>query len=204
MDIFQRINWVDILVLIVMLRTGYVALQDGLSHEILPLFGSALMIVFSLHYYKSISQFVYDAGFAIPIEVLYPVVFLIIAILIGLIFRLVKAVLDKLIKVTWHPLVEKFGGLVAGLVRGALSVSMILIFLTLLPLSYLQWSVRDRSVTGLYFLRIGPELYEKTAVIMPNIRLGGEKISSKELMKGLTADKSIKQKEQAKSETLKR
>ncbi len=191
MEILQKINWVDILVLIVVLRTGYVALQDGFSHEILPLIGSFFMIICSLHYYQRVSKFVYDIGFMLPIEMLYPVVFLVLAILIGLLFRLVKAIIDKLIKVSWHPLVEKFGGLVTGLARGAVLVSMILIFLTLLPLPYLQWSVRDRSLTGLYFLRIGPELYEKTSMILPGIKLGGERVNSKELMKGLTSDKTI-------------
>lgn len=191
MEILQKINWVDILVLIVVLRTGYVALQDGLSHEILPLIGSLFMIICALHYYQRVSKFIYDIGFILPIEILYPVAFLVLAVLIGLLFRLVKAIIDKLIKVTWHPLVERFGGLIAGLARGAVLVSMILILLTLLPLPYLQWSVRDRSLTGIYFLRIGPELYEKTSMVLPSIKLGSGRVSSKELVKGLTSDKTI-------------
>jgi uncharacterized membrane protein required for colicin V production len=126
------------------------------------------MLVFSLHYYKIIALFFKNGGLNLPIEILNLAGFIILAVCIGILFRLVKAVIDKIIKVSWHPLIEKFGGLLAGVVRGAVLACIVLTIIVLIPLPYLQWSVRDRSMTGIYFLHIGPEIDKDTHKILPN------------------------------------
>ncbi len=169
MEILAKINWVDVLILILVLRTSYVSFQDGLSHEFLPLAGSVCMLVFALHYYKRIALFFNDIGFALPIDLLNIAGFILAAVCIGILFRFLKAVVDKIIKISWHPMIERFGGLFAGVVRGAVLTSTILIILTLIPLPYLQWSVKERSLTGAYFLRIGPSIYDNISVFLPKI-----------------------------------
>ncbi len=191
MEILAKINWVDVLILIIVLRTSYVSLQDGLSHEILPLAGSVCMLVFSLHYYNRIALFLYNGGFTLPMELLNPAGFILSAVVIGILFKFIKVMIDKIIKVSWHPLIEKFGGLLAGVVRGAILTSTILITIVLIPLPYLQWSVRDRSLTGVYFLRIGPVIYEKTCAILPTMKVGGSSTKAKEVTKNLLSEKSI-------------
>ena len=168
MEILAKINWVDILVLILILRTTYVSLQDGLSHEILPLVGSVCMLLVSLYYYNKIALFFQNNGLNLPIDVLNLAGFILSAICVGLLFRLIKAVIDKIIKVSWHPLIEKFGGLLAGVVRGVILACIIITIIALIPLPYLQRSVRDRSMTGNYFLRIGPAIYDDAHMILPN------------------------------------
>ncbi|MDD3905906.1 MAG: CvpA family protein [Candidatus Omnitrophica bacterium] len=167
MEILSKINWVDILVVILILRTSYVSLQDGLSHEIFPLIGSVCMLVFSLHFFNKIAVFLHNLGFILPMSILDLAGFIFTAVCVGVLFRLIKAVVDKIVKVSWHPLLEKFGGLLAGVVRGIVLTCTILILLTLIPLPYLQWSVVDRSLTGPYFLNIGHSIYEKTYNILP-------------------------------------
>ena len=191
MEILTKINWVDVLIVILILRTSYVSLKDGLSHEIFPLVGSICMVVLSLHYYTKIAAFLYSLGFALPMNLLDLSGFILSAVAIGILFRFIKAVLDKIIKVSWHPLIEKFGGLLAGVIRGSVLTSTILIIIVLIPVPYLQWSVRDRSLTGIYFLRIGPAIYEKTSALLPTVKVGGSPVSSSALMKELTAEKSI-------------
>jgi uncharacterized membrane protein required for colicin V production len=154
----MRLNWVDLLVLIVMLRTVYGAFKEGLSHEIFPLFASIASLLLALFYYEKIAAAA--KNIPLPASVLNFVAFFIIVFLCKIVFKILKGILDALIKVTWHPLIERLGGLLAGLVRGAVVTSTILIVLTLLPLSYLQWSIRDKSMSGMYFLRIGPVIYE--------------------------------------------
>ncbi|MDO8525739.1 MAG: CvpA family protein [Candidatus Omnitrophota bacterium] len=170
MEILSKINWVDVLILILILRTSYVSIQDGLSHEILPLIGSVCMLIIPLHYYNAIALFLYDSGFAIPIGILNLLSFLLSAVCIGVIFRFLKVAIDKIIRVSWHLLIERFGGLLAGVIRGAILASIILMIITLIPLPYLQWSVRERSLMGVYFLRIGPSIYEKTSALLPRMK----------------------------------
>ena len=113
MEILKNINWVDALILILIARTSYVSLQDGLSHELLPLVGSVCMLIFSLHYYNKIALFFSNNGLNLPIGILNLASFILSVVCIGLIFKLAKVVIDKIIKVTWHPVIEKFGGFLA-------------------------------------------------------------------------------------------
>ena len=158
MDVIMKLNWVDLLVLIVMLRTIYGAFKEGLSHEIFPLFASIASLLLALFYYEKIAEAA--SSIPLPISVLNFAGFFLVIFVSKILFKILKGLLDALIKVTWHPLIERLGGLLAGLVRGAVVTSTILIILTLLPLSYLQWSIRDKSMSGMFFLRIGPSIYE--------------------------------------------
>ena len=45
MELITKINWVDVLVAILMLRISYVAFRDGLSHEIFPFIGRILIMI---------------------------------------------------------------------------------------------------------------------------------------------------------------
>ena len=69
MDIITRVNWVDLLALIIILRISYVAFNEGLSHEIFPLTGGIVVVVLSLHYYTKLGQFIWSNIPAIPVEI---------------------------------------------------------------------------------------------------------------------------------------
>lgn len=181
MDILMRLNWVDLLVLIIMLRTVYGAFREGLSHEIFPLFGSVAGLLLALYYYEKMALLA-AKSISLPASILNFASFFLIILAGKFVLRFLKAMLDIMIKVTWHPLIEKTGGLLAGLVRGAVVTSTILIIFALLPLSYLQWSIRDRSLSGMYFLRIGPAIYET---------IFGAPIANGALSKELIRDKRI-------------
>jgi uncharacterized membrane protein required for colicin V production len=159
MEILSRVNWVDLVVATIMLRTTYVSFKDGLSHEIFPLVGSVLALVLGLHYYSRLGSMLYDSFSLIPISILRLGCFLAIIITASFILRIIKMLTDVLIKVTWHPLIEKFGGMAAGILRGMVASSTVLAIIALVPLSYLQWSIKERSVSGMFFLRIGPGIY---------------------------------------------
>jgi uncharacterized membrane protein required for colicin V production len=194
MEIFTRLNWVDILIVILMVRISYVAFQDGLSHEIFPLITSVMVIVFSLHYYRTIGLAISRNLFNMPREITDFLAFLALAVVFGLIARLLKALLDKVVKVQWHPLLEKFGGLIFGVFRAAITTSLVLIILALAPLPYLQRSIRDKSLTGVYFLKIGPVIYEKCAAFLPTLKIGAPSVNRNALVKELVSDKAVARK----------
>ena len=191
MEIITKINWVDVLVLIIVLRISYIAFQDGLSHEIFPLIGTACTLVLSLHYYNKIFLFLTTNLAKIPVEMANFLSFFVLIVAIGFLFKLIRSIVDKIIKITWNPLIEKFGGLFAGILRASLVASTILIIIALMPLSYLQWSVRDRSQVGMYFLRIGPAIYEKVSALLPTIKIQGETVSKESMVQKIVSTKSI-------------
>lgn len=184
MEIIEKINWVDILVIILMIRMSYVAFTGGLSHEIFPLIGSVISITFTLHYYTRIGNLISGKLINIPLDLSNFLGFLILVIIIGLILKILKALLDLIIKVEWHPLLERFGGLVIGIFRASIITSLILILLALAPLPYLQRSIREKSLTGMYFLKIGPEIYTRVMKYRPSI-------NREEFINNLASDKSI-------------
>jgi len=191
MELFHRINWVDILVLIIIFRISYVASKEGLSHEIFPLFGGIFITVLSLHYYGKIGQFFYQNLFRMPIVLANFLSFLLLVVIAGMLFKLIKLLLDKIIKIQWHPFIENFGGLIAGVLRASIVASLVLITLALMPLPYLQRSIRERSLTGPYVLRIGPDIYAKTSRILPTIKIEGASAGREAVIESLLADKSI-------------
>ena len=182
MDILSRVNWVDLLAVIIMLRTIYISFKDGLSHEIFPLFGSILKLVLSLHFYNKLGSMLYSKAPIIPESIFNLVSFLAIVLIAGLALKFLKVLVDAIIKVTWHPLIEKFGGLLVGILRGVIAVSMVLIFLALVPLSYLQWSIKDRSLYGMFFLRIGPAIYRT---------ISGERVDDLRITQDIISKKDI-------------
>lgn len=193
MDAILRLNWVDVLAVIIILRISYISFQRGLSHEIFPLVVSIVTITLSLRYYTSISFFIKHNMMNINIYVLNFIVFLSLIALLGFIGKFLRAILDMIIKVTWHPLIERFGGLIIGSMRSVVVTSMVLIAIALVPVSYLQWSIRDRSLTGMYFLRVGPAIYEKLSVFLPAVKVERAPVSQEAIVSALVSDKSISQ-----------
>ena len=191
MDILSKINWVDIVIVTILIRLCYVALQDGLSHEIFPLIGTMLTAAISLQYYHDLASFVKNL-LNIPISILDAVVFLILVVGVGLLFKLAKALIDLLMKVTWHPFLEGFGGAIFGFLRGSIIVSLLLIFLALTPFSYMQHSIGDRSLTGIFFLKIAPAIHARLAWMLPTISIGDKAGSVESLLKAIVSDKSVK------------
>ena len=198
MEIMSKINWVDVLVAIIMIRISYVAFIDGLSHEIFPFLGSRVIVLVSLNYYLRIGSFISQNVVNIPVEISNFLSFFVLVVALGFAVRLLRGVFDKLVKVEWHPVIEKFGGLVVGIMRAYIITGIVLMMLALMPLSYLQWSIRDRSLTGRYFLMACPEVYARLSGFLPAIKAGEGPVTKESIAKNLMSDKSISPKQDKK------
>ena len=182
MEILSRLNWVDLLAVIIMLRTIYMSFQNGLSHEIFPFFSSILKLVLALHFYGKLGSLLNESVKLFPLSLCNMASFLAIVLITTFVLNLLSGLLDSVINITWHPLIEKIGGMMLGVLKGAVSVSMVLIFLALIPLSYIQWSINDKSLYGMFFLRIGPAIYR---------RVSGGAVDDKKIIKDIISKKEI-------------
>lgn len=191
MDIIRQINWIDVLAVIIIVRISYVSLQEGLTHEIFPLIGTILVLVFGLHYYTTLGEVISRNLFKMPIQLGNSLGFLVLVIGTWLVFGILNALLNKIVKVQWHPLIEKFGGVTAGVVRAFITTSLVLIILALAPLPYFQRSIRDKSVTGMYFLRIGPSIYTSASKYFPYVKIKGPALTTEQIVSNLVSDKPI-------------
>jgi len=85
----------------------------------------------------------------------------------------------------FNDFIEKFGGLLAGAVKGSMITSALLIMLALMPLSYLKWSIADRSLVGIYFLRIGPSIYAKASRVLPFVKIDGASFNTEYVVRDI-------------------
>ena len=192
MDIIRRLNWVDILTIILMVRISYVAFLKGLSHEIFPIMTGIASLVICLYYYNRIGGYISQNLLPGALEISNFLSFLLLAIGTGLIFKLLRSILDKVIKVEWHPFIERIGGAAFGIARGAIVVCLVLEAIALAPLPYFQWSIRDKSLLGMHFVRIGPALYEKASKFLPMMKTEGQPVDKEAITKNLVSNKTIR------------
>lgn len=172
MDILSHINWVDVLIVIICIRISYVSFRDGLSHEIFPLIGAIVTLVLTMHYYKCLSLVLSGSMAHLPVEISNFISFTVLALGLGFIFKIIRSVLDKIIKVTWHPVLDRFGGLIFGLVRSVIVVGIVLAIIVLMPVPYLQRSVKDKSLIGGHFLKSALLIYNKASKYLPISQTG--------------------------------
>jgi uncharacterized membrane protein required for colicin V production len=190
MEILKHINWVDVLALILILRISYVCSQAGMTHEIFPLIGNAVVLVLSLHFYTRVGNIITKNAPIIPIQIAYFLSFVSIAIVFIIIYKLLNAALNMVLTMEWHPSIEKIGGLIVGIMKAFVVTSLILAMLALMPMPYFQRSIRDKSLTGLQILKIGPVMYGKVAGFLSALKLGSPAGTASQMMEGLERNKT--------------
>jgi len=191
MDIVGRINWVDVLVAILLLRISYVTFKEGLSHSIFPLFASALVLVLSLHYYVALGSAIAERVPGIHWTAANFLSFLVLIVVLSILAKLLKALLDTIVKVEWHPAIEKWGGLVIGVFKAAVITATVLSVLMLAPLPYFQRSIKDKSLTGRAILRIGPAMYCRVSGFLSKVGFVQRTPSEEKVMEELEWYKEI-------------
>jgi len=156
----KQFNWVDIFVVILLLRIGYIAIKKGFSIELFKLLGTVLATYLSFHYYLIFSDYIGSRIRLnkIPLEYLTSLIFVVLGFLGYLIFAILRNLFYRFIKMEAVPNLNKWGGLVLGLARGVLSVSLIIFILVISPLGYLKDSVTG-SYSGKYLFKVAPTIY---------------------------------------------
>lgn len=160
LDILRQFNWVDIFLVILILRICYVATKFGLSAEIFKLAGTILAIYLSLHYYTVSSDWIKQRFGAenIPLEFLDFLIFLGLNIVGYLTFVLLRNLFYRFIKMEAMPGLNKWGGLVFGIARGSLTVSLVIFMLAISSIGYFKNSVHN-SYSGSRIFKIAPATY---------------------------------------------
>lgn len=162
MNIFKQLNWVDIFVVIILFRIGYIAMKNGFSVEIFKLLGVITAIYLSLHYYTSFSDWVAQritlAKEKAPLEFLDFCVFVILIIIGYLVWAILREVICRYIKMEAVPSLNKWGGLVLGITRAYFSVGLIIFMLAISSISYFKDSVSNSYSAG-FFFKVAPTTY---------------------------------------------
>lgn len=163
---FCTFNWVDVFVVICLIRTCYIGFSRGFSPEIPRFLSVILVIVLSYHFCGRVGQFLSDYQL-LKREMVAGLSFISLVVVLSLICKLL-CVLSRLIKVAGPHMFEVVGGLMVGLIRGFFVASLILVVFSFIFPSYLDRSVYRGSFAGSRIIDIAPQAYDFFNQFKPN------------------------------------
>jgi len=165
-NLISRINWVDVVTLIILLRTTYIGLDRGFSVEIFKFLGIILALAAGLNFYRPLSQFLAGHSF-LPISLAQILSFLAVVFISVLLFKVIQLFFNAILKTEFVKWLDKIGGLILGIVRGILICALLFITLLLLPWNYPNYSIKQRSLSGSPILKVAETFYRFTFKFYP-------------------------------------
>ena len=159
-DIFRQTNFLDILIVIVLFRICYIAAGMGLTIEIFKFFGVIFATYIALHYYTNLSDIIQRSLLpkGISLEFLDLLIFLILALAVVMGFAVIRSTFYRFIKLEILPVINRFGGILLGILRGFFVIGLLVFTLTISNISYLSSSVKHSYLGSRAFL-ISPNTY---------------------------------------------
>lgn len=158
----RQINWLDIAILILFLKICITSLKNGLPAELFKLLGAIFSVYLSMHYYTALSAAIRrQSSFAqenLPVDLFDFASFLALAILGYIIFTLLRILFSRFIKMEAAPHLDKRGGLVLGIGRAFLTVSLLAFMLAISGIGYLERCVKTSYLAKRLF-SIAPSAY---------------------------------------------
>lgn len=179
-DIIKQFNWLDILVIIILFRIGYISIKTGVPVEFFKLLGTLATIYLSLHYYTTLADWIVQrtplAKEKAPLEFLDFVSFVFLAIVGYFIFISLRIVFSRFIRMEATPNLNKFVGLALGIARGILLAGLITFMLVISSSSYLRNSVIDSYLAKRMF-KVAPNTYSWLWNKVASKFVSGEKLN---------------------------
>ncbi|NQT46636.1 MAG: CvpA family protein [Candidatus Omnitrophica bacterium] len=165
-EILQNLNWVDCVILIILIRTTYVGFSRGLSWEIIRLLGVVVAFVLAIHNYDKIGYFI---GSNSPIPPIAANIFSFLVLVFGtaLVFKFIGFGLHKILAIELLSPIEHVGGLLLGFIRGIALALITLVIMLIMSVPYIDDSIKGRSFFGSKLLRVAPIIYDATARLFP-------------------------------------
>ena len=178
-ELLDKVNWIDIFALILLIRISYVSSLIGVGKQILPLIVLVLILLGALYNYSNIAFFLVEGGFFSPSASRFLSYFFILCVSF-VIYRVVSQVAGFCLfrrEEEKAGLIESIGGALLGLLRSILIVGMIIIGLGFAPVKVVEDSVKD-SYSGTFFISTNLRLYNS---IISFIFRGDEKAHQRTL-----------------------
>ena len=155
----MKFNWIDVLFVTLLVRSCYVGFKKGLLLEIFRGFGLLIAVILSFDYYTIVSQlFSAHTRWTGPGPDI--ISFLVIFLSVLIIFKVFSQIASLFLGGEKISIANRVIGLVFGLGRGLLAISLIGVLFINSPFGYLSKSVKDRAWSGQYVLGIAPGVYK--------------------------------------------
>lgn len=167
MGILKNLNWVDILIVILLIKSAYTGARTGFTAEIFKLIGTIIGIILGLHYFNRLS-YVITGYINIPTWIAQIFILLTIIIIVRVIFKYGIVLLLKVLNIQFVLGLERIGGIVIGFGRAILLSGLILIAVTFLPIKYINISIYEESTLAPYFIKTVQVVYSSAIKLIPS------------------------------------
>ena len=168
-------NWVDLIIVIILLRTCYNGYGRGVLAETFNLLGAVSATVVTINYWDLV------AGWLRPWLWIEPTLanFLVFSGFFLMLIFLVHVILRRITElVKWERLhwVTQGLGLILGGLRGLWWSGVLLLILTASNVTYFQNSVEERSVLGPHLVELSRENLQRVVERFPGAPLKGREV----------------------------
>ena len=148
----------DIFVLTLLVRVGYIGIRKGLFIEIVKLLGLLAGLLVAITQYLRLGQEL-SVRLNLHLALSRNVAFWSLLLITYLGLRLIGFVLEKTLKVEGGGFWSRFCGAVTGLIRGSLLVMCILTGILFTGSGYLTESIEKKSLLAPFFVKGGAATY---------------------------------------------
>jgi len=165
-----RLNWLDFVIIILVLLFMIRGAIKGLFREAFGLGGVFLGIIVAINRYEAMGKVLmreFNKFETLSPRVINLISFIIIFIGIALLCSLVGVILHKASKYSLVKGLDQGGGFLLGLFEGTLICSIILILLSVSPLSEKASEWMNSSLFSPYLIKEGPAVYDRVVSIVP-------------------------------------
>lgn len=166
-EFFSRINWIDIVIITLLIRSSYVGYRRGIWGELTSLIGIYAALVISLQIYQPVGKFVMNF---IPhqdkLYEMYFLTFVAVVIITGFLFAVIgTSILTKLLRLHLYKIVVQVGGVLLGVINGAMLSALVITALDIAPVQYFEDSIHQGSLMGSSFRKVADNVHESSTVI---------------------------------------
>ncbi|MDD5617485.1 MAG: CvpA family protein [Candidatus Omnitrophica bacterium] len=157
----SQFNWVDILIIILVIRMCYIGLRKGLGIEAFKLLNLLICAFVAFHFYSALGEFINSKIPALPLEATFIFTYIILIFVITIIFRIIRDGFFMMLRAEDDSAAGRYLGLIVGFARGALISGFVIFALLISTVRYLDLSART-SFLGLKAAKVATKTYEFT------------------------------------------
>lgn len=144
----------------------FIGLRTGIGIELFKLFALWLATILTFQLYSTpLADMLNEKLPALPIDAADAFVFVTLLTIVILVVRMIRESFFLLIKIDAQNTLNKWGGLILGLVRGFWIASLVLIIMSISTIRYLEISAKS-SLFGYRFINIAPQIYSTSHKII--------------------------------------
>ncbi len=177
-------SWIDLIVIILVIRGMFVGYRRGLSGEALRFLGVFFALYLSFRFYEAGADRLVE-GFGMGRRAAIAVSFGAISIVVIAFFYILSRVVQLLMQLPVLSALEKTGGIIFGGLKVLLLCFVVLIILALVKVEAISNAVSQKSYFGSIAIASVPGVYKFVARVYPDI----ESTSAKETVEKLPAVK---------------